>query len=180
MLLIPHIRIARRVNDVMNSKFQMKLSPAIFALGSIFPDISKRTVTGYHDVHEAVSTVREYQSRQPRSRWGESFRLGMICHYTADSFCQVHIHHNDYTLRQHMQYEMRQSRQIKRQLGAARELAMACNYPSKAAALDAFLQDHQEFIGKRRSFAEETNAVVKNCVLVLHGLGRSDPAVAGS
>ncbi len=171
MLLIPHIRIARRVNDVMRSKFQIKLSPAIFALGSIFPDIAKHTNTGYHDVHEAVSTVQDYQSRQPRSRWGESFRLGIICHYTADSFCQVHIHHNDYTLRQHMKYEMQQSRQMKRQLGTARELAMACSYPTRAAALEAFLQDHREFVANRRSYVEETNAVVKNCVLVLHGLG---------
>ena len=47
MLLVPHIRIARRVNDVMRNKFQIKLSRAVFAFGSIYPDLVKRNRTRY-------------------------------------------------------------------------------------------------------------------------------------
>lgn len=170
MLMIPHIRIARRVNHVMRQRFQIKLSPALFALGNIFPDIAKRTNTGYHDIHEALSRVEVYQAKKAPGRFRESFRLGVICHYTADSFCQVHIRHQEYSLREHVRYEMLQSRQMKRQLGEARALALAASYPARQTALENFQQAHQEFIAQGRSFVEETNAVIHNCVLLLHAL----------
>ena len=170
MLLVPHIRIARRVNDVMRNKFQIKLSRAVFAFGSIYPDLVKRNRTGYHDCKEALSTVYEYLREKPQSRWAESFRLGMICHYLTDSFCEVHIRHEDYTLRQHLRYERERSRQIKAYLEHAAQAALQAEYPARYAALDSFLEAHQAFTRQKRDFAQECEAAVANCVMVFHGL----------
>ena len=148
MLLVPHIRIARRVNDVMRNKFQIKLSRAVFAFGSIYPDLVKRNRTGYHDCKEALSTVYEYLREKPQSRWAESFRLGMICHYLTDSFCEVHIRHEDYTLRQHLRYEREQSRQIKAYLEHAAQAALQAEYPARYAALDSFWKPTRPLPGK--------------------------------
>ena len=134
MLLIPHIRIARRVSLVVRVRFQVRLSPVVFAFGSIFPDLEKNAVSGYHDIFDAVSRVEGFLAKRPKSRLVQSFRLGEICHYTADSFCRVHIHHDQYTLKEHMLYEMRQSRQMKRQLPLAGKLAMEDVYPSRSGA----------------------------------------------
>jgi len=38
MLMIPHIRIASRVRQVMERQFDARLNPVAFALGSVFPD----------------------------------------------------------------------------------------------------------------------------------------------
>lgn len=170
MLLIPHIRIARRVSGVLRERFQVRLSPVVFAFGSIFPDLAKNAVTGYHDINEAVSRVEGFLAKRPKSRLVQSFRLGEICHYTADSFCRVHIHHDQYTLKEHMLYEMRQSRQMKRLLPLAGKLAMEDVYPSRSGALARFFSEQREFAAQKHSYEEETNAVVRGCVLVLHSL----------
>ena len=111
-------------------------------------------------------------AKRPKSRLVRSFRLGEICHYTADSFCRVHIHHDQYTLKEHMLYEMRQSRQMKRQLPLAGKLAMEDVYPSRSGALERFFSEQREFAAQKHSYEEETNAVVRGCVLVLHSLAR--------
>lgn len=169
MLMIPHIRIASRVRQVMERRFDDRLNPLAFALGSVFPDILKRTETGYHDVAEAACQTLRYRTKTPRGRWRRSFRLGMICHFAADSFCQPHISRSQYTRRQHVLYEARQCRQLKCSLGQAQRLALMCSYPAGDQAMSRFLQDQQEFASRRRSHRQEAEAVVKGCVMALRG-----------
>lgn len=167
MLMIPHIRIANRVRQVMERRFDERINPAAFALGSVFPDILKRTETGYHDVAEAVCQMRRYRMEAPKGRWRSSFRRGMICHFAADSFCQAHIGRGQYTRRGHVLYEIRQCRQLKRSLGQAEKAALACSYPAGDQAMSRFLQDQRQFASRRRSYRQEAEAVVKGCVMAL-------------
>lgn len=169
MLMIPHIRIASRVRQVMERQFDARLNPVAFALGSVFPDILKRTETGYHDVAEAACQAHRYRMEAPQGRWRSSFRLGMICHFAADSFCQAHIGRGQYTRRGHALYEARQCRQLKRNLGRAQRLALTCSYPAGDQAMNRFLQDQRDFASRRRSYRQEAEAAVKGCVMALRG-----------
>lgn len=170
MLMIPHIRIANRVRQVMERRFGGDLNPLAFALGSVFPDISKKTETGYHDAAEAICQMRRYRMEAPAGRWRSSFRQGMICHFAADGFCRAHIGRAEYSFRQHVAYEARQCRWLKRSLSRAQRLALAAPCPAGSQALELFVRRQREFAAHRRGYRQEAEYALQGCVAALRSL----------
>lgn len=170
MLVTAHIRIAKQVREILRDRFDAKISFAAFALGSIFPDFSIKTHNGKHDFCDAVNSAKKIVRAAPQSKMLCSFRLGIVCHYITDSFCDAHIKPAKYTKLSHFKYEARQAGHIRREAARAKMLAQLASYPTKHRALLCYLQQYSDFIKHKRTYREECAAAVQGGVIVIHGL----------
>lgn len=170
MLVTAHIKIARQVRDVLREKFNVKISLPMFALGSIFPDFNVKTCQNEHNFIDVVSSARRFVRAAPHSQWARSFGLGIVCHYTTDSFCDAHIRPAKYNVISHFFYEMRGTARIRHQARAAKKLAQLASYPTKSNAVSCYISKYRDYIKVSHTYEEECTAAVQNSVLILSGI----------
>lgn len=170
MLVTAHIKIAKQVRDVLSEKFNLKISLPMFTLGSIFPDFNLKTCRNEHNFFDVVSSARRFVRAAPHSQWARSFGLGIVCHYTTDSFCDAHIRPAKYSVVSHFLYEMRGTARIRRQARGAKRMAQLASYPTKNNAISGYIAKYRDYIKASHSYEEECTAAVQNSVLILSGI----------
>ncbi|WP_458862797.1 zinc dependent phospholipase C family protein [Acidaminobacterium chupaoyuni] len=176
MLPLPHIRIANHVRRVLESRYSYKVSAFPFVLGSIYPDFTYKTFHYKHNILDALREARLFSRIAAEAgSFRRSFQLGVICHYTADSFCDAHIMPQNYSKIQHLLYEIRQSRAFRRGLTDAEKSAMNSGDPFKSKDLHGFIRRYRDFLSRRHSYKEECDAAVQGSVSLLKSLLKAIP-----
>lgn len=116
-----HIKIAKRVLQLLESELNIKLDKRSFIWGNIKPDVSPLIVMALHSKHTAMDFVKSETANllKMKNNSGNIFsrefstRLGVIAHYLSDFFCYAHLASYRENMFKHCIYEHRLAKYYK-------------------------------------------------------------------
>lgn len=97
ILITTHLTIAKSCYKACSKIMDLKLDKKAFLYGAIEPDLHKHKNKINHTYNVSIIRIREYIDKIKNEELTikeESFLLGNIAHYVADSFCKYHLEEN--------------------------------------------------------------------------------------
>ena len=117
MKMKTHVKISRDIHGYIEQKIGSQLSPFLFALGNILPDLAIHLRIKSHTKHRSLNyllrRIRSLRRNRHRSKLYISLKLGIITHFISDFFCYPHTEKYDGTLNEHRLYEKSLARYAK-------------------------------------------------------------------
>lgn len=108
-----HLIFGKIIWNYLNENYGITLNRAGFLLGNVAPDLTFSFVIHPHEREVSSERLKERIKKAVRESDTEDFdagfflaeRLGSICHYCADFFCEAHTKRYVGSIKEHVLYE---------------------------------------------------------------------------